>query len=147
MELNSDFKELFELFIGKSVKFVIVGGYALAFHGVPRYTGDIDILIAPTAENAARVVLALEEFGFSSVGLSAEDFTAEDAIVQLGHPPFRVDILTSVDGLTWDEISAECEMGIMGGLPLPVISKDHLIANKRAVGRTQDLADIEALGG
>ncbi len=101
MELYHDFKELLELFNAQKVEYIIVGGYALAFHGAPRYTGDIEILIQPNAENARRVLTALDEFGFGSVGLTEEDFKILDKVVQLGVPPVRVDFMASITGVIY----------------------------------------------
>jgi hypothetical protein len=103
MEIQPDFKDLLELFNSHKVEYIIVGGYALAFHGAPRYTGDIDIFVNPDAKNAACIMLALEEFGFGSVGLSTTDFTKSGQIIQLGVPPVRIDIITSIAGVSWDE--------------------------------------------
>ena len=105
MAESNDFKELFELFNKHNVEYVIVGGYALAYHGAPRYTGDIDILINPTEDNAERVLEALGEFGFGALGLSVKDFTQPGQILQLGYPPSRIDILTSISGVDWNEIT------------------------------------------
>lgn len=147
MEISTDFKELFALFGEHGVEYLVVGGYALAFHGAPRSTGDIDILLPPTMENARRVLAALEAFGFASLGLTHDDFSTADSVVQLGQPPYRIDLLTSIDGVTWTEAVAGSDTAVYGGLSVPVIGKAQLIANKRATGRARDLADIEALGG
>jgi hypothetical protein len=125
---------------------MIVGGYALAFHGAPRYTGDIDVFIKPDKENAQRIIKVLEEFGFSSLGLSIEDFQEENNVVQLGLSPVRIDIITSISGVTWEEAEASKEPGKYGDLSIFYIGKSQYVANKRAIGRTKDIADIEALG-
>src|SRR5512145_2725308 len=101
MEVQKDFKELLALFNAHKIDYIIVGAYALAHHGAPRYTGDLDILVRPDAENGRHIVAALREFGFGSLGLSVEDFTVPDKVVQLGVPPVRVDIVTSLTGVTW----------------------------------------------
>ena len=124
MEIQEDFKEFFALLNAHKVEFIIVGGYALAFHGVPRYTGDIDVYINPGPLNAERIMKALEDFGFSSLGLSIEDFRKEDHVIQLGVPPIRIDIITSISGVSWEQAESY----------------------KRATGRAKDIADIEALG-
>jgi len=103
MEVQQDFKKLLELFNVHKVEYVIVGGYALAFHGVPRYTGDIDILVRPDDENARKVLAALDEFGFGSVGLEKSDFTDLGKVVQFGVPPIRIDIISSLTGVSWEE--------------------------------------------
>src|SRR4030067_986732 len=102
MAMEKDFRDLFALFNAHNVEYVIVGGYALAFHGAPRYTGDLDILVKPDEENARRVMKALDEFGFGSIGLKNTDFIYQDKIVQLGVPPVRIDIITSISGVTWE---------------------------------------------
>ena len=106
MEIFPDFKELLASFNEHDVEYVIVGGYAVAFHGAPRYTGDIDLLVNPAPDNAGRIIAALTAFGFGSAGLSASDFAKPDAIIQLGVPPVRIDIITSASGVTWDEVAA-----------------------------------------
>ena len=105
MEVQQDFKELLKFFNAHKVEYVIVGGYALAFHGAPRYTGDIDILVKPDEENARRVLNALEEFGFGSACLKKADFMYQNKVVQLGVPPVRVDIITSISGVSEEDIN------------------------------------------
>lgn len=146
MEIQEDFKELLELFNAHKVKYLIVGGYALAYHGAPRYTGGIDIFIKPDNENAACILQALKEFGFGSVGLTEEDFISPNKVVQLGQPPVRIDIVTSISGVTWDDAFSECEKGKYGDILAYYIGRKHYIINKRASGRKKDLADLEALG-
>jgi hypothetical protein len=146
MEVQRDFKELLALFNAHNVDYLIVGAYALAFHGSPRYTGDMDILVRPDPENAQRVLSALDEFGFGSLGLSAGDFASPDKIVQLGVVPVRVDIITSITGLSWEEAAAGREKGNYGDVIAHYIGKRAIIRNKRALGRKKDLADLEALG-
>lgn len=146
MELHRDFKELLELFNAQKVEYIIVGGYALAFHGAPRYTGDIDILIRPDAENARRVLTALDEFGFGSVGLTEEDFKILDKVVQLGEPPVRVDFMTAISGVSTDDVFSHCVKGKYGDIPVKYIGRDEFILNKRATGRKKDMSDLEALG-
>ena len=146
MELQTDFKELLELFNAHGVDYLIVGGYALAFHGAPRYTGDIDLLVEPVPENARRVIAALTEFGFGSLGLSAADLEQPEQVIQLGMPPVRIDIITSMTGVSWADAWEGKESGQYGGLPVYYLGRDQLLTNKRATGRNKDLADIEALG-
>jgi len=146
MEVQKDFKEFFALLNAHEVDFMIVGGYALAYHGAPRYTGDIDIFIKPESENAQRILQGLEEFGFSSLELSSEDFQNEDTVVQLGLPPVRIDIITSISGVSWEQAEASKEPGTYGDVPVFYIGKNQYVANKRARGRAKDIADIEALG-
>ncbi len=146
MEIQQDFKELFELFNTHHVEYVIVGGYALAFHGAPRYTGDIDIFVKPEQENARNIITALNAFGFGDVGLTADDFTAKNKVIQLGAPPVRVDIITSITGITWDQANSGRVEGRYGELKVWYIGRKQFIANKKATGRMKDLADVEALG-
>ena len=106
MEVQPDFKELLALFNDHRVSYMIVGGYALAFHGAPRFTGDLDIFVQPDHENAQRIVAALAAFGFASLGLTAADFEQPDQVIQLGVAPVRVDIITSITGVSWTEAVA-----------------------------------------
>ena len=145
MEPNKDFKELLELFSENSVEFVIVGAYALAFHGAPRFTGDLDLLVRPDSQNASRILRALDTFGFGSVGLQTKDFSELDQIIQLGVPPLRIDLLTSISGVSWEQAWANKVSGFYHDLPVFFLGKDEFIANKKAAGRPQDLADVAAL--
>jgi hypothetical protein len=146
MELQKDFRELLELFNAHNVEYLIVGGYALAYYGAPRYTGDIDILIKSDSNNASLVLKALNDFGFGSAGLKLDDFTNPDNIVQLGYPPVRIDIMTSISGVSWEDAYKNRESGTCGDLCVSFIGLDQYIQNKRATGRKKDLADLEALG-
>jgi len=146
MEAQQDFKELLALFNALHVKYIIVGGYALAFHGAPRMTGDIDIFIEPSKENAIKVLDALQKFGFGNIGLKIEDFVQKDNVIQLGHPPVRIDLLTSLTGVSWKKAYTVKKRGKYGEIPVCFISREMLLKNKRATGRKKDQADIEALG-
>ena len=146
MEIQPDFRDLLELFNSRKVKYIVVGGYALAFHGAPRYTGDIDIFVSSDADNAMQIMAALKEFGFGSVGLSATDFNKPGQVIQLGVPPVRIDIVTSITGVSWKKAAANRVKGRYGDVPIYYIGRNDLIANKRAVGRKKDIADLEALG-
>jgi len=146
MEVQQDFKDLLELFNKHKVDYIVVGGYALGFHGAPRYTGDLDIFVRPDAVNARRIMQALDEFGFGSVGLTAADFEKAGKVVQLGFPPVRVDIITSITGVTWEQARSGRVEGHFGDVLVPFIGRDEFIANKRALGRKKDLADLEAVG-
>ena len=146
MEMQPDFKELLALFNAHHVEYMIVGGYALAFHGAPRFTGDLDVFVQPDPENAQRILAALETFGFASVGLTPGDFSHPDQVVQLGVPPVRIDLLTSLTGASWDEACAGRTAGRYGDVPVYYIGREQFIANKRATGRQKDLADLEMLG-
>ena len=147
MELQRDSREFIGLLNSANVRYVIVGGYAVAFHGHPRFTGDMDVFVDPSLPNARLLEGVLRRFGFGDVGLSAEDFTRADTIVQLGLPPNRIDLLTALTGVTFPEAWDQRVEGELGGLRVSFISKDLLIRNKRATGRTQDLADAEAIEG
>jgi hypothetical protein len=146
MEVQSDFRDLLELFNKHQVEFLLVGGYALAFHGVPRYTGDMDIFVHASSLNAIRIMAALDEFGFGSVGLAVEDFQKENRVIQLGVPPVRVDIVTSLTGISWEDAYANRVHGKYGDVPVSYIGREQFITNKKAMGRQKDLADLEALG-
>lgn len=146
MEVQTDFRDFLALLNAHKVKFMIVGGYALAFHGVPRFKGIIDIYVNPDHENAKRILDALADFGFDSLDLSLDDFQDQDNVIQLGLPPVRIDLLTSISGVKWQEADAAKEAGLFGDVSVMYIGKKQFIANKRAIGRMKDLADIEALG-
>ncbi|MFQ6092117.1 MAG: hypothetical protein ACE5OR_05460 [bacterium] len=146
MEVQQDFRDLLALFNAQEVDYIVVGAHALAFHGAPRYTGDMDILVRPDSENAQRILRALGEFGFGSLDLKVEDFTVPDKVVQLGVAPVRVDIVTAITGVSWEEASVGRVPGPYGDIEVYYIGKQQFIQNKRAVGRKKDLADLEALG-
>jgi len=146
MEIPPDFKEFFVLLNKHEVEYVIVGSYALAFHGSPRFTGDIDVLVRRSPENAARVVRALAEFGFSFPNLTEGDFEEPENTVQLGMPPVRIDVLTSITGVSWEEVNAHKADGTLGDVPVSYLGREQYVANKRALGRKKDLADLEAIG-
>jgi hypothetical protein len=146
-QVPTDFKELLECFNARGVEYVVVGGYALAFHGAPRATGDIDLLVKADLANAGRVLAALADFGFASLGLEPHELAVPDQIVQLGVPPVRVDIITSLSSVSWADAWESRQQGTIAGVPVRFIGRDAYIANKRAAGRLKDLADIEALGG
>jgi len=146
METQPDFTELLALFNAHHVEYMVVGGYALAFHGAPRFTGDLDLLVKPDTANAQRILAALEAFGFALVGLTPSDFEHPDQVVQLGAPPVRIDLITSITGVSWDEAFAGRTAGRYGDLPVDYIGREQFIANKRATGRQKDVADLEVLG-
>jgi hypothetical protein len=146
MEAQDDYKELLALFNAHEVSYILVGAYALAFHGAPRYTGDLDLLVRPDEENGQRILGALEAFGFGSLGLTIEDFSVPGRIVQLGVPPVRVDIITSITGVPWEEAEADRVQGTFGNIPVSYLGRASFIRNKRALGRDKDLADAEAIG-
>ena len=146
MEIQKDFKELLALFNAHKVEYIVVGAYALAFHGAPRFTGDIDIFIKSESENAKRILAALKEFGFGSLDLSEDDFANPDKVVQLGVPPVRVDIMSSLTAVPWEKADAGKVSGNYGDVQVYFISRSDFALNKRALGRKKDLADLEALG-
>ena len=122
-----------------------MGGYALAAHGHPRYTGDIDIWVKPSADNVARLLGVLDEFGFRSLGLTASDFMQPQAVIQLGYPPARIDLLTSIDGVEFDACFSRRQALGVDGLGLNLIALEDFRANKLATGRAKDLADLQSL--
>jgi hypothetical protein len=143
--LNQDFKEFIESLNKNNVRYLVIGGYAVAFHGHPRHTKDIDIWVGMSPENAANIVKALGEFGFASLELKEEDFTAPNQIIQLGYPPRRIDILTSPPGVDFEECYSHRVETEMDGVLVNFIDVENLKRNKKAAGRHQDLADVENL--
>ena len=129
----------------KKVKFILVGAYAMAVHGYPRSTMDIDLLVMPDQENALLTLQALDDFGAAIQDLSAEDLQREGLIFQIGVAPCRIDILTSIDGLKFEDAFTNSELINIEGIPIHVLSIPDLIINKRATGRTKNLADAEML--
>lgn len=142
---SQDFKEFVELLINHKVDYLIVGGYAVGFHGHPRYTGDLDIWLNPTADNADRILSCVNEFGFASFGLKRDDFTKEGNIIQLGYPPLRIDLLTQIDGVTFSECYQNKIQVEIDGLNVNFIGYNDLLKNKKESGRLRDLDDIENL--
>ncbi len=146
MEVQSDFRELLELFNAHQVDYIIVGAHALAYHGAPRYTGDLDIFVRPDSENSRRILVALEEFGLGSLGLKTEDFSVPDKVIQIGVTPVRIDIVTSLTGVSWGEAVKGRAAGGYGDVSVYYLGREQFILNKRALGRKKDLADLEAIG-
>ena len=147
MELAPDFDEFFGSLIARDVEFLIVGAYALALHGAPRFTGDIDVFIRPTTANAERLLAAIAAFGFPSAGLRPENLTSPDRVLQMGVEPVQIHVMSAISGVTWDDAWAGRQSGRCGSRDLPFIGRREFVANKRAAGRLKDLADIEAIGG
>jgi hypothetical protein len=145
MNLQKDLKEFVELLNALDVRFLIVGAFAVAYHGYPRYTSDIDIFVEKSAENAELLIKAIHEFGFGDIGLSKNDFLQKDQVIQLGVAPNRIDLMTSLSGVSFEEAWSSRELGEFGGTTLPFISRDMLKRNKAATGRSRDLADLEQL--
>jgi hypothetical protein len=145
--LNRGYRDILCELSAQRVEYLVVGAFALAAHGLPRATGDIDVWVRASADNAPRVAAALAAFGAPVDGISVSDFAAPGSVVQLGVAPCRIDILTQIDGLTFDE-AWPCRMEVViGDLTVPVLSRDHLIRNKQASGRPKDRADVQALRG
>ena len=146
MAHNQDWREWLESLNATGVEYVVVGGIALAHHGVVRYTGDIDVLVRAVPANAERTLAALRRFGFGSLSLTAADLSTPDRVVQLGFPPGRIDVLTSIDGLTWDEVDAGAVAGDYGGVPVRFISREDLIRTaERARSRRSDGSRLPSL--
>jgi len=143
--LSRDFKEFVELLIKNKVEYLIVGGYAVAIHGYPRYTGDLDLWLNPTPENAKSIVKTVNEFGFSSFNLTESDFTKPGNVIQLGYPPLRIDLLTEVDGVSFNECFINRKEVEMENLIVNFIGYEDLLKNKRESGRLRDIDDIENL--
>jgi hypothetical protein len=146
MDVQQDFRDLLELFNKHKVDYIIGGAYALGFYGAPRYTGDLDVFVRPDPINARNIMQALHELGFGSVGLTAADFEKEGKVVQLGVPPVRVDLITSITGVSWEQAGLGKAKGQFGDLTVHYIGRDDFIANKKALGRKKDIADLEAIG-
>lgn len=143
--LNPDFKDMLSALTEEEVEFLVVGAYAMAAHGVPRATGDLDFWVRRSEENARRLIRALVAFGAPTEEISPGDFLSRDLVFQIGVEPNRIDFLTNVDGVEFEEAWPNRTVAEVEGIDVPVIGLDDLIRNKRAVGRTRDLADIEAL--
>lgn len=143
--LNPDFRDILSAFIDERVDFLVVGGYAMAAHRLPRATKDLDLWVRPSADNARRVLRALDVFGAPRHGLDAADLETEGTIFQVGVPPNRVDVITTVDGVQFDVAWSERTDVDIEGLRIPVIGRRQLIVNKRTVGRPQDLVDAGLL--
>lgn len=142
---SQDFKEFLELLIKYKTEYLIVGGYAVGIHGHPRYTGDLDIWLNPTLENAEKVILCVNDFGFASVGLKVSDFTKEGNIIQLGFPPLRIDLLTEIDGVKFNECYNNRKEVEIEDIIVNFIGYWDLLENKKKSGRHKDLDDIENL--
>ena len=146
--MNPDFEDFLRALLDAEVRFMVVGAHALAVHGIPRATGDIDVWIEASAENAERVWSALTAFGapMESIGIERDDLATADNVVQIGLPPRRIDLLTGLSGLIFDEAWTDRIFHETGPLKIPFISRAALIVNKRETGRLKDRADLEALG-
>ena len=145
MELDPDFNEFVQLLLDNEVRFLVIGGYALAAHGSPRYTGDLGTWLWLDRGNANRVLLALDAFGFGSLNISIEVLLTPDIVIQLGYPPHRIDLLTGIDGVQFDDAWSRRAEFEISGVQVPFISREDLITNKKAAARPQDLADVARL--
>ncbi len=145
MKIAPDFKEFIACANDNEVRFLVVGGYAVAFHGHPRYTKNLDIWIERSSENAQKVLKTLHDFGFESVQLTVDDFLEPDQVIQLGYPPLRIDILTTLSDVEFNDCYPNRQILDIDGITMPVIGIEDLLVTKRAAGRHQDLADVENL--
>jgi predicted nucleotidyltransferase len=146
VELPADWNEFVALLISHGVEFVVIGGHAVGYHGYPRYTGDIDFLVRATEGNAAAIAAVVEEFGFTGNGSRLRTvLTQAGKVVQLGLPPNRIDLLTSIAGVNWEQVTARSLVAELGCHQVRIIGLEELLANKRASGRPKDLADVEEL--
>lgn len=142
---NPDYADMAKALLNAGAEFMLVGGFAVSLHGYPRTTFDIDFWVRPTPENAPKVLAALRAFGAPLHDISVSDFDHPDMVVQIGVAPRRIDILTRIDGVTWDEAAPQMLWETINGLSVPVVGLDALIANKRSTGRAKDAADAAAL--
>ena len=142
---NEDYRDMLSSLQSEGVEFILVGAYAMAAHGFPRATGDIDVWVAPSPDNAERLMRAVCRFGAPMGGIRAEDFQGDDTVFQIGVPPRRIDILTGITGVTFDEARNSAVTMTIDGVSLKVLSVELLIKNKAATGRARDLADLERL--
>jgi hypothetical protein len=145
MRIEKDFNEFIELLNNNEVKYLVVGGFAIAYYAKPRYTKDIDILVESSKENSKKIMNTLIQFGFGNIGLKEEDFQRPDQIIQLGYAPVRIDIITSIMGVEFETAWKNRVEGKYGDIPCFFISKEDLIKNKQASARPQDKADLEIL--
>lgn len=145
MELDPDFKEFLQSLNENNVRYLVIGGYAVAFHGHPRYTKDLDIWLGMDEDNAARVIQALDDFGFASLELKPDDFLEPDTVIQLGYPPSRIVLLIGLNSAGFDESYSQRHIETIDGIQINIIDRANLVRLKRAAGRPQDLADIDNL--
>ncbi len=143
--LNQSFREFIESLNYNQVRYLVIGGYAVALHGHPRYTKDMDVWIEMSAENAIKVIKALEQFGLGSLGLQVSDFMEPEQVIQLGYPPVRIDLITTPSGVEFETCYVSKVEVEMEGVVVNFIDLENLKKNKRATGRLQDLADLENL--
>lgn len=146
-KVEKDFEELLRLFNKHRVHYCIVGAFALGFHALPRYTKDLDLLVEPTEKNGERIVQALKDFGFGSLNITPKDFAKTGRFIQLGYEPVRVDVTTSIEGVSFQEVWKNKKKGMLGHAKVFFIGVDELVKNKKKAGRQQDIADLEILTG
>jgi len=145
MDLAPDFDEFIGSLSAHGVEFLIVGAYALALHGAPRFTGDLDVLIRPTPDNAERLLQALRSFGFPVPDLSPRMIVESSRMLQMGIEPVQIHVMSAISGVGWDEAWATRADARLGTRDVPILGREALLRNKRAAGRPKDLADIDAL--
>lgn len=145
MPLHKDLREFVGLLNSNGVEYLVVGAFAVAFYGIPRYTGDLDLFVRPTAPNAGRLLRVLSQFGFGNLGIKSEDLQTLDKVIQLGITPNRIDLLTSLSGIGFDEAWPSCKSGPLDGITVNYIGLEALIRNKEHTGRARDLADAKEL--
>jgi hypothetical protein len=145
MQLPPDFKEFFELLSGEKVEYLLVGGHAVAYHGYPRYTADMDIWVNPSRENLESLIQVLRRFGFKTQPFTTDSFLGREKIFQFGVPPTRIDLITFLPGVEFAECYSQAETFVLGDLKILVIDRENLLKNKRACGRPKDIVDLDAL--
>lgn len=145
MLLQQDLKEFIELLNQNKVEYLLIGGWAYSFYAIPRYTGDFDFFVNPSLKNSKKLKKTFDEFGLDSLGLKEDSFASDNKILQFGTPPTKIDILTSIRGIEFQEAWSARVEGQIDSIKIWLISKEHLIKNKQSVARPQDLADIDNL--
>ena len=145
MEVAPDFDEFIACLTAHGVEFVIVDAYALAYHGAPRFTGDLDLMVRPTVANAARLLKALAAFGFPATGLTPEAVADKRRMIEMGVPPVQIHVMSAISGVEWADVWHDHVDGAFGSRTAPYIGRETLIRNKRAAGRPKDLSDVDAL--
>ena len=145
MRVEKDYEDLLKLFNKHNVRYCIIGAFAMAYYARPRYTKDMDLLIDPKPDNARKIIKALEDFGFASLGLAVGDFCQREKIIQLGYEPVRIDLITSIPGCSFNQVWKNSKTGKFGKQKVYFIGLNELIKNKKVTNRKQDKADLEIL--
>jgi hypothetical protein len=145
LDLAPDFSEFCGLLSAHRVEFVVVGAHALAFHGAPRFTGDLDILVRPTPDNGQRLLSAIAAFGFPTTALTPDDIVAGHKVIEMGVVPVQIHVMSQIDGVSWEDVWRSHVTGTLGSRTVAFIGRDAYLRKKRAAGRPKDLADIDAL--